>query len=162
MKKYPKNSLQSFWRIMTIMAAADGEITAEELGELAWTREQHVEEVFGKLLPQQTNLEVISETLDEWNAIADGDGDGSDYVRQAAKEITDRKKQKFTFGSIYNIASADDEFHETEVELLTFLCEIWGYDQEDVNRIMENKNLTKKQFEELFDGITVEVTRTYL
>jgi len=151
MKQYPENSAQALWRIMSIMVCADNEIDEAEGKELKWTS-AFVEEVFGKDIPEDKKQEIIDKTIEEWDAIGDGQ-DILDYVIQAAKKITNRKKQKFALGAIINIANADGNFDESELAMVNIVSGEWGFSEDEMKVIIDEKHPSHKQTKEFLEGI---------
>ena len=154
MKKYPENSAQALWRLMSIMVCADNEIAAEEGKELEWIA-KFVEDMFGNDIPHDQKNTIINKTIDEWNAIGGGDAEG--YIIEAAKEINNREKQEFTLGVIINIAKADDNFHHSELAMVRILRGEWGFSEGEMENIIDKKPPSKKDAEELLGEVATEV-----
>ncbi len=152
MEQYPENSAQALWHLMSIMALADNNFHKAEVKEFDWTV-AFVEKVFGKNLSEEKRQVVIDKTIDTWNAIGDGESI-LDYITQAAKKISNRKKQKFALGAIINVASSDDIFDDSEFAILNIVRREWGLSEDEMKTMMGEKHPSFKQIEELLGGIT--------
>jgi uncharacterized tellurite resistance protein B-like protein len=149
-KKYPDNSAEALWRLLTIMVCADNEIAAEEAEELKRISTFIDGAVKCHLSDEMKNV-LINRTIDEWNDIGNDGTEG--YIVEAAKEITNRKKQRFILHSILKIAKADGHFHEGELAMVENVRKYWGFSTDEVEGIEKEGVQITGSFEEFFEDL---------
>lgn len=131
MSQYAENSAQALWNLIAIMGIADGSFGfRDELPEAKWSSD-YVEDLFGQKLSDAVRLDVITQTIHNFNEL-DSPEQRESFLHDAADNITQPRQKKLALAILYNVLLADGRKAREESWVFNSLIKFWMIEKKDV------------------------------